>query len=86
MTDMEFLAEQNMDVFIPHADHGVVPEDVLCSFVEEHADIFLATTKLESKLKSADRIRDAEEVVTRANVLFNGTYGFDNDKKTTPRK
>ena len=73
MTDMEFLAKPNMDSFLPHAEFGVVPEEVLEEFVEDRAGTFLAATKLIAKLESVDRARTAEEVVQRAHV-FSSTY------------
>jgi len=63
---MEFLAKPNMDSFLPHAEFGVVPEDVLEEFVKDRAGTFLAATKLIAKLESVDRARTAEEVVQRA--------------------
>ena len=41
MADMEFLAKPNMDSFLPHAEFGVVPEEVLAEFVEDRAGTFL---------------------------------------------
>ena len=69
MADIEFLAEPNMDSFLPHADFGVVPEEVLTKFVQDRADTFLAATRLTSRLESADRATAAEEVVQPANVF-----------------
>ena len=73
VADMEFLAAPNTDSFLPHAEFGVVPEDVLTKFVEDRASTFLAAARLKSKLESADRSRVAEEVVQRANI-FTSTY------------
>jgi len=69
---MEFLAAPNTDSFLPHAEFGVVPKDVLIK-VEDRASTFLAAARLKSKLESADRSRVAEEVVQRANI-FTSTY------------
>ena len=63
VADLRFFSEPNMDNFAPHSVFGVVPEEVLDSFVEEHADAFLSATQLKNKLESADRTRSAEEVV-----------------------
>ena len=69
VTDMEFFALPNTDSFPPHAEFGVVPEDVLTKFVEDRAGTFLAATRLETKLESADQSRVAEEVVQRASIF-----------------
>ena len=46
VADIEFLAEPNMDSFLPHADFGVVSEEVLTKFVEDSADTFLSAARL----------------------------------------
>ena len=73
VANTKFLAEPNMDSFLPHADFGVVPEEVLTKFVEDRADTFLAATRLMLKLKSADRATAAEKIMQRANI-FSNTY------------
>ena len=39
-----------MDDFVPHSVHGEVSEEVLGSFVEEHADAFLSATQLKNEM------------------------------------
>ena len=73
VVDMEFLATPNTDNFLPYAEFGVVPEDVLTKFIEDRASTFLVTARLKSKLESADLSRVAEEVVHRASI-FTSTY------------
>ena len=73
VADMEFLAKPNIDSFLPHAEFGVVPEEVLSEFVENRAGTFFATEKLIGKLEAVDQARVAEEVVQRANA-FSSTY------------
>ena len=65
---MEFLATPR-DSFRPHAEFGVVPEDVLNKFVGDKTDTFLAASKLISRLKSADRSTEAEKVVQRLSAF-----------------
>ena len=36
------LLQANIESFLPHATNGVVPDKVLCKFVEGQADVFLA--------------------------------------------
>ena len=57
-----------------------MPDKVLCEFVKGKADIFLAGTRLLSKFESADRSREAEDVVQRLNT-FRGIFGFDKNGK-----
>ena len=52
VADSRFLSEPNMDIFMPHSVYGVVPEDVLDSFIEEHADTLLAATRLKTGMES----------------------------------
>ena len=58
-----FLSKPHTDSFLPHAEFGVVPEEVLAKFVEDRADTFLAATRLMSKLEYVDRAKATEEVV-----------------------
>ena len=48
VADMEFLAKPNMDSFLPHAEFGIVPEEVLAAFVEDRAGkYFLCGNKMD---------------------------------------
>ena len=59
----------------------MAPEKVLCEFVNDKANTFLAVSKLLSKFESVDRSRGAKEVVQRLNTLFCGISGFDKSVK-----
>ena len=50
VADLKFFLEPNMGCFMLHSVYGVVPEDVLDSFVEEHADAFLSATQLKNEM------------------------------------
>ena len=69
----EFLKTPNTDSFLPHAEFGVVPKDVLTKFVKDRASTFLAAARLKSKLESGDWSRVVEEVVQRVSI-FTSTY------------
>ena len=86
VVDAEFLSDASMDSFQPHAEYGLVPEEVLNMFVAGRGDTFLAAARLRSKFKSADQLKGAEEVVRRLNH-FRVVLGLDsNNKKSLKRK
>ena len=62
VADLRYFSDPNVDDFEPHSVFGAVPEEVLDSFVEEHADAFLSATGLKNEMESADRTKSAEEV------------------------
>ena len=76
VADSSFLSESNMDSFMPHSVYGVVPGDVLDSFIEKHAGPFSSATQLKTRLESADCTKSAEEVVQRM-CLAQSSYGFE---------
>ena len=61
---------------MPYSVFGVVPEEVIDSFIEEHDDTFLSATQLNNKMESADRTKSAEEVVQRM-CTAQKSYGFE---------
>ena len=66
--DAEFM-QSNTDSFSHQAYYGVVTEDVLCKFVNDRANVFLAVFELLSKFESADCSKGAEEGMKRINAL-----------------
>ena len=76
VADSRFLSEPNMDVFVPHSVCGVVPEDVLDSFVAEHTDALLSATRLKTGMECDDRTKSAEEVVQHLRAA-QSSHGFE---------
>ena len=77
--------QANTDYFLPHANYGLVPDEVLCKFVQGKVDVFLAGTRLLSDFESAHCPREVEDVVQRLNI-FCGIFDVDKNGKREPKK
>ena len=58
IVNTEFL-QPDTNSFVSHADFGVVPEKVLCKFINDKGNTFMAVSKLLTKFEPSDRPKGA---------------------------
>ena len=58
MVNLDFLYA-DLDTFTPYATYGLIPEEVLSKFHEEHPHAFLSTTRLVQSLNNVSLLDGA---------------------------
>lgn len=68
VVDSEFV-DTEKTIFLPHANHGYVPEEALHEFCSTRGDTFLAATRLIKKFDQVSLEDQAQRTVQRYNVF-----------------
>lgn len=79
--DSVFLAS-NVAPFLPHTNHGVVPEEVLSEFCHDRGDMFLATIRLSKNLDQVSLQEEAQTTVGRLNLFATPSFASSCGRKS----